>query len=302
MKEFRPVSSTLAVCLALFAQVSAVAAGDDAFEITDYAVVESPRQPQHCPLRGWVQCVGIWWRTPYIGRFLVEPESNDLIKDKISNAEVWEPHVVANIERYVVPGSLALDIGAYIGTHAMLMGRLVGPAGRVYAFEPQRKIFLELRHNVRLNGLDGVVKPLRFALGAKAGVVEMSLPLQYRGLDNVGGVGVAQAATEWRCARSTASASTMCRWSRSIVEGFEDAVLAGGVETVRASKPVILIEIMAAPASPRQRRPSADALKRLWRPLRGWGIAFSKTATPTMWRCRSRPKSQTDTPRVCDKS
>ena len=67
---------------------------------------------------------------------------------------------------------MALDIGAYIGTHAMLMGRLVGPAGRVYAFEPQRKIFLELRHNVRLNGLDGVVKPLRFALGAKAGVVE----------------------------------------------------------------------------------------------------------------------------------
>ena len=258
MKESRPVSSTLAVCLALFAQVSAVATGDDAFEITDYAVVESPRQPQHCPLRGWVQCVGIWWRTPYIGRFLVEPESNDLIKGKISNAEVWEPHVVANIERYVVPGSVALDIGAYIGTHAMLMGRLVGPAGRVYAFEPQRKIFLELRHNVRLNGLDGVVKPLRFALGAKAGVVEMSLPLQYRGLDNVGGVGVGAGGDRVEMRTLDSFGFDNVSLVKIDVEGFEDAVLAGGVETVRATKPVILIEIMGgtsiATATPTERR------------------------------------------------
>ena len=42
------------------------------------------------------------------------------------------------------------------------------------------------------------------------------------------------------------------------VEGFEDAVLVGGTETIRASKPVILIEIMGrtgiATATPTERR------------------------------------------------
>ena len=58
----------------------------------------------------------------------------------------------------------------------MLMGRLIGPAGRVYAFEPQSKVFRELRHNMRLNGLDEVVVPLHYALGAENATVEMDAP------------------------------------------------------------------------------------------------------------------------------
>ena len=139
---------------------------------------------------------------------------------------------------------MALDIGAYIGTHAMLMGRVVGSAGRVYAFEPQRKVFLELRHNVRLNGLGGVVKPLRFALGAKAGMVEMNLPTQYRGLDNLGGVGVGSGGDRVEMRTLDSFGFQNVSLVKIDVEGFEDAVLTGGVETIRANRPVILIEIV----------------------------------------------------------
>ena len=33
-------------------------------------------------------------------------------------------------------GGVALDVGANVGLHTIVMSRLVGPAGRVFAFEP----------------------------------------------------------------------------------------------------------------------------------------------------------------------
>ena len=75
----------------------------------------------------------------------------------------------------MVQAALALDVGAYIGTHALLMGRLAGPEGRVYAFEPQRKAYRELRRNIELNVL-GNVTALRYAVGAETRIVEMNPP------------------------------------------------------------------------------------------------------------------------------
>ena len=80
------------------------------------------------PAQELVHCLSIWWRTPRIGRFYIEPPPRDPIKGTLANGLVWEPHVVRNLQAHVAPGSVALDVGAYIGTHALLMGRLAGPA------------------------------------------------------------------------------------------------------------------------------------------------------------------------------
>jgi FkbM family methyltransferase len=59
---------------------------------------------------------------------------------------------------FIRPGFVVYDVGAYAGYHSLLCGLLVGPAGRVFAFEPhphnrqsiQRQLALNLGVNVTL--------------------------------------------------------------------------------------------------------------------------------------------------------
>lgn len=212
-----------------------------AFPATEHRIVETPRKPADCLLQGWLQCVRIWWRTPYIGRFFVEPPPRDAIKNFMIAGYVWEPHIVASIAHHAAPGSVTLDVGAYMGTHAVLMGRMVGSMGRVYAFEPQRKMFRELHHNVRLNGLDDVVVPLRYALGAENAIVEMDPP---RHGFHEGGVAVGAGGDRVELRTLDSFGFNDVSLLKIDVEGAEDAVLAGAAETIRVNKPVLLIEIL----------------------------------------------------------
>jgi FkbM family methyltransferase len=51
--------------------------------------------------------------------------------------------------RLTQPGDVCVDVGANIGYMTSIMARRAAPAGRVYAFEPQPKVNLELEKNVQ---------------------------------------------------------------------------------------------------------------------------------------------------------
>ena len=53
-------------------------------------------------------------------------------------------------------GHVVIDVGANLGAHTVGLARLVGKAGRILAFEPQRLVFQTLCANVALNSLDNV--------------------------------------------------------------------------------------------------------------------------------------------------
>lgn len=54
-------------------------------------------------------------------------------------------------------GNTVLDIGANIGYYTLIMSKLVGSTGKVYAFEPEPKNFEILKKNIELNKLDNVI-------------------------------------------------------------------------------------------------------------------------------------------------
>jgi FkbM family methyltransferase len=66
------------------------------------------------------------------------------------------------------PGNTVFDVGAHVGVYTLFLGKKVGPAGRVIAFEPAPENLPALRRNIARNGLKNViVVPL--ALGEAAG-------------------------------------------------------------------------------------------------------------------------------------
>lgn len=66
-------------------------------------------------------------------------------------ANFYERQTRSALSRLVSPGSLVLDIGANIGAHTLHLAQLVGPLGRVLAFEPTEFAFRKLRRNLDLN-------------------------------------------------------------------------------------------------------------------------------------------------------
>lgn len=78
------------------------------------------------------------------------------------------------------PGMTVLDIGANIGIFTLAAARLVGPAGRVVAFEPHPRNFRFLAANVALNGFTNVILE-------QAAVAEDDRPLELQlfGTDNL---------------------------------------------------------------------------------------------------------------------
>jgi tRNA A58 N-methylase Trm61 len=71
-----------------------------------------------------------------------------------------EPFTAELFARSVSEGATVVDADAYLGFHALLAARRVGPDGIVFAFEADPEGFDALRRNVRDNGLEDRVVPL----------------------------------------------------------------------------------------------------------------------------------------------
>lgn len=64
----------------------------------------------------------------------------------------YEPGTEAVMRGLIRPGDTVLDLGAHIGYYTLLFAKLVGPKGRVIAFEPDPTNYSLLVRNVRENG------------------------------------------------------------------------------------------------------------------------------------------------------
>ncbi|HUB79448.1 MAG TPA: FkbM family methyltransferase [Bryobacteraceae bacterium] len=99
----------------------------------------------------------------------------DRLGHRIAIEERFEPKVRKRIQETVRPGMTVLDIGANFGYYTVEMAHLVGPAGRVIAFEPQLRMVAELKANLEINGLDNVLV-CTAALSSETGTRTFYLP------------------------------------------------------------------------------------------------------------------------------
>jgi FkbM family methyltransferase len=142
----------------------------------------------------------------------------------------------------VQPGDLVLDIGANIGAHTLFFARQVGPSGRVLAFEPQRIVFQTLCGNMAINGVTNVWCQLA-AVGAELG--EIRVPwLDCHSVNNFGGLALGGHASGDPVPVITVDSLKLpsCKLIKLDVEGMEEQVLRGAVQTLNDLKPILYVE------------------------------------------------------------
>jgi FkbM family methyltransferase len=70
---------------------------------------------------------------------------------------------VDELRKFLLPGDVALDIGAHTGDSTVPMALAVGKTGCVFALEPNPYVFPVLRKNADLNAAKANIVPLMFA-------------------------------------------------------------------------------------------------------------------------------------------
>jgi FkbM family methyltransferase len=80
--------------------------------------------------------------------------------------------VIGVLQQVVQRNWVVFDVGAHIGYFALLLSKLVGPHGKVFAFEPLPENFKVLEENVRLNGCGNVFLENR-AVADASGLVNL---------------------------------------------------------------------------------------------------------------------------------
>jgi FkbM family methyltransferase len=172
---------------------------------------------------------------------MIEPRRN--LGDMFSTRE---PHLQAILKCFLNSGGIAVDIGASTGFFTLLMSHLVGPTGRVYAFEPVKATVDILRRNLELNEAANVeVKPV--AVSDAVGSVVLRVPES----------NASMASMHWHkdeesmvCEQVNAvvldqveGLSEICPdFVKIDVEGAEGNVIRGALELLRRCRPILFVE------------------------------------------------------------
>lgn len=103
------------------------------------------------------------------GVTVVVPATFELVTPYVlAEQRDWFEDEIRFIRRILRPGERALDIGANYGVYALSMAQVVGPTGRVWAFEPSSSTASFLAASVAANGF-GHLTVLRYALSDTVG-------------------------------------------------------------------------------------------------------------------------------------
>jgi FkbM family methyltransferase len=156
----------------------------------------------------------------------------------------YEPEVRAEIVRYLEPGDVAIDVGANVGWHTLLMASRVGAGGRVFALEPNVTTRKRLDAAIETNALLQVTTAA-CAAADHDGRIGFEAPDAGEFWDGTGRLRLD--------ARQSVDCVTLDRFVaehaidrlaliKIDVEGWELAVLRGAARVLRTLRPHLLFE------------------------------------------------------------
>lgn len=187
-----------------------------------------------------------WVVSEILGGRLIWLDLNDKYVSAGCLHNNYAPHGTALIRQYLRPDSVFLDIGANIGWFTLLASTLIGPAGHIHAFEPQRPVVDYLRRSIALNGLEERVTVHGFALDAAPGEGHLGRMPRERNLGHAFLTAASAPGVETHpVSLQTLDSLALDRvdFIKIDVEGAEMRVMSGAQATLTAHRPVIFTEL-----------------------------------------------------------
>jgi FkbM family methyltransferase len=159
--------------------------------------------------------------------------------------EDWFEDEIQFVRRWLRAGMHAVDVGANVGVYTAAMAAAVGPAGRVWAFEPTTRSADFLQRTLEVNGFRHVML-VRSAVSSRTGPLDFVVKRDSE-LNAVATGSSGEGAT-------TVEATTLDRvaqeqgWNEVAlvkidVEGHEAAVVDGGRRFLAAASPLVQLEV-----------------------------------------------------------
>lgn len=154
----------------------------------------------------------------------------------------WEPHIKQLLKEIIKPGMVAVDVGANIGVHAVVMAEAAGKDGHVIAVEPNPEVVKYLRANAepysQMHVIEGLVADIEKDSGGCMRPIEM--------INNTGYMMVKMNTSDgiipvFTLDKICASKKVDC--IKIDVQGYEQHVLKGASRIMREDRPIILVEI-----------------------------------------------------------
>jgi FkbM family methyltransferase len=160
----------------------------------------------------------------------------------------WELNLYKDFKKYYREGSNILDIGAFIGTHVLLLSEIINKNGQIYAFDP---LYTDIiKKNVKANHLEKKVNIYEVCVGGENKEVEIDeiqrdQVANYANASLVKNVNYAEQIKKKKVKMITIDSLQIKNISiiKIDVEGFELEVMKGAIKTIQQERPVIFIEI-----------------------------------------------------------
>lgn len=161
--------------------------------------------------------------------------------------EAWFEKEIDFLRAFLAPGMTVIDIGANLGVYSLPMARLVGPSGRVFAYEPGGEARALLEQSRDANGF-GNLEILGLALsdGAREGHLGFADSSELRALgDGAGGEPVRITSLDLE---NAAHGWPTVDFIKIDAEGEEERIIAGAKDFFARHSPLVMFEIKAGNA------------------------------------------------------
>jgi len=183
-------------------------------------------------------------------------QTNALFKTgaAIDHAEIA---LLAQLLQHCDSNPIVIDVGANVGTYSIALAQVVGPFGKIHAFEPQRIVYNMLAGSIALNSFTNV-HCYNVALGDHEGAIEIpqfdySRPLNFGsiefGPEQRERLGQERTYDPTRLELVRLTTIDQFSWARVDlikidVEGMETQVIAGARSTIQRYHPILFVEFL----------------------------------------------------------